>query len=386
MAIPQGDHGNEHDRYAAAVDAVYETAIAPDKWPMALQTLAEVFGDVGATLNYQRSDGRFGAIVSPALLAGQDDYNREWYRHDVRIERYLQRRYLAADTITDRELGLVEAHETHPFFTEFLKGCGLRWFASVSIAPDADVFAVMSVHRSLEREDFTADERAMLLRLGKHAEKSLRLGLRLMESESRSLGLTDLLDRLSMGVFLLDAVGRVVFANETAQGFLGDGLLLESDRLTARDQADRPAFQVALSAAVRPEIDDAFSLRPVMLQRGGAGAPLAAYILPLRTRLSPALEHFLVRSQFIVLVIEVKSGAPADPALVRDLLGLTLGEARVAALIATGMTPREVSQRLDITEGTTRTVLKRVFHKAGVSRQSELAALLARAVVDLRQV
>ncbi len=85
------------------------------------------------------------------------------------------------------------------------------------------------------------------------------------------------------------------------------------------------------------------------------------------------------------MVVEVKSGEPADPALVRDLLGLTLGEARVAALIATGMTPREVAQRLYITEGTTRTGLKRVFHKAGVSRQSELAALLARAVVDLRQ-
>lgn len=65
----------------------------------------------------------------------------------------------------------------------------------------------------------------------------------------------------------------------------------------------------------------------------------------------------------------------------RDLLGLTLAEARVAALVGSGLPPRDASSRLGITEETARTALKRVFQKTGVSRQSELTRLLARLVL-----
>jgi len=67
---------------------------------------------------------------------------------------------------------------------------------------------------------------------------------------------------------------------------------------------------------------------------------------------------------------------------VRDLLNLTLGEARVASLVGSGKAPREAASALGITEETTRTVLKRVYAKIGVSRQSELTAILARAVLQ----
>jgi len=66
---------------------------------------------------------------------------------------------------------------------------------------------------------------------------------------------------------------------------------------------------------------------------------------------------------------------------VRDVLGLTLGEARVAALVGFGLPPREAASRLGIAEETARNVLKRVFSKVGVSRQSELVGLLTKLVL-----
>ena len=68
-----------------------------------------------------------------------------------------------------------------------------------------------------------------------------------------------------------------------------------------------------------------------------------------------------------------------DPELLRELLGITLAEARVASLV--GIAPREMSAMLGVTEDTVRTTLKRVFAKTGVSRQAELAALLGRIVL-----
>jgi DNA-binding CsgD family transcriptional regulator len=66
---------------------------------------------------------------------------------------------------------------------------------------------------------------------------------------------------------------------------------------------------------------------------------------------------------------------------VRDLLGVTLGEARVASLVSAGLTTREAGLKMGVTEETARTVLKRVYSKVGISKQSELAALLTRLVL-----
>jgi len=70
--------------------------------------------------------------------------------------------------------------------------------------------------------------------------------------------------------------------------------------------------------------------------------------------------------------------APLIQLLCADILGLTLGEARVAAQVGAGFTPREAAEKLGITEETARTALKHVFSKTGVSRQSELVALLSK--------
>jgi DNA-binding CsgD family transcriptional regulator len=63
---------------------------------------------------------------------------------------------------------------------------------------------------------------------------------------------------------------------------------------------------------------------------------------------------------------------------VERLFGLTPAEARVAALIGSGLSPRQAAEKLGISEGNVRTTLKHVFTKVGVSRQSELAVLLTK--------
>ena len=50
-------------------------------------------------------------------------------------------------------------------------------------------------------------------------------------------------------------------------------------------------------------------------------------------------------------------------------------------MIGAGLPPKDAAERLGITENTVRTVLKRVFSKVGVSRQSELTALLTKVVL-----
>ncbi|GLR59332.1 hypothetical protein GCM10007919_40590 [Rhizobium indigoferae] len=108
-----------------------------------------------------------------------------------------------------------------------------------------------------------------------------------------------------------------------------------------------------------------------------AGTP-ALRTLPAPQRLSAA-EAFLSHARAIVLVRDLQPGIhPPDPELVRDVLGLTLGEARLASLVGTGIAIGDAAGNLNITEQTARVVLKRVFSKLEVSRQSELAAFMGR--------
>jgi DNA-binding CsgD family transcriptional regulator len=82
-----------------------------------------------------------------------------------------------------------------------------------------------------------------------------------------------------------------------------------------------------------------------------------------------------------VVVLSSRASDPPDPSLVRDLLGVTLSEARLAALVGSGATPRDAAIQLGVAEETARSALKRVFEKTGITRQSQLAGLLGRLVM-----
>jgi DNA-binding CsgD family transcriptional regulator len=106
--------------------------------------------------------------------------------------------------------------------------------------------------------------------------------------------------------------------------------------------------------------------------------PLALHVLPITGLEATVSNQFLTHARTIVIVVDPEAGSPPEPALIRDVLGLTLGEARIASFVGSGMPPREAAAKLGIAEGTARSVLKQVFAKTGVSRQSELTALISR--------
>jgi DNA-binding CsgD family transcriptional regulator len=159
---------------------------------------------------------------------------------------------------------------------------------------------------------------------------------------------------------------------------LGDGLALANNRLLVDSSAERSALDGAIEEMIRAEpADIARDPRPILIHRRKSERPFAVYVLPVGSAMKLTAQ-FLTHTRAIVLVLDPGSNEPADPAIVRDVLGLTLAEARVASLIGAGLAPREAAQKLGITEETARTALKRVFSKSGVSRQSELATMLTR--------
>ncbi|RYC33361.1 LuxR family transcriptional regulator [Lichenibacterium minor] len=354
-----------------AIAAIYACATEPARWPDALQRIADVFGDVGALLIHRREDGGLATVVSPALRHCVELYETVWWRHDIRAARAMQHHYAAAAgaALTDRHCVTDEEVLTHPIYTDFLAPLGLRWTASVEVSPTAGTQVGLSVFREIAGDPYTDDELHAVADLGRHAEQALRLGLRIVEAEAVSLGLGDALARLASGVFVVDASHRVVFCNGRARQLAGTIFAIRDGRLTCRSPIQGDRFHALLDAAGRP----GRATSPMVVE-GGADRS-AVYVFPFdgaASGLAAAGPHA------VVLALDLAQGAPLDPGLVRDVYGLTLGEARVAALVGAGVTPREAAAKLDLAEETVRSVLKRVFSKLDVSRQAELTQLFTR--------
>jgi DNA-binding CsgD family transcriptional regulator len=370
-------------RFVAAVEAIYDAAPDPSLWPQALSAITDHFGDVGTIMMWRRTDGRFGTIVSPSLVAAQKDYEEnKWYLRDLPSQRLLEHGYLLnSDTAADYDLISQHEIETHPFYTEFSARHGIRWHTAIAVAPDPEVAVWIALQRGPDKKPYSESELADAAQLGRHIEKSLRLSVRLFDSELTNVGLGEALGRINVGVFALDSQRRVIFSNAAAKALIGREIEIVQGELRLGTGAERVQADAALAQAAEARPDESSaSPKPILLRRAAPQRPLVIYVLPSGPRGGVA-EHFLTRTRSIVLVIEPKPNDPADPAIVRDLLGLTLGEARISALIAAGIAPRKVSEQLGITEETVRTVLKRVYAKVGVSRQNELTALLSRLVM-----
>ncbi len=378
------DHeANLDKKFLIAVEAIYDAALDPSHLPDALQAIADCLGDVGAILLWRRDDGTFGSIASPAVVESQVDFEQNgWMARDLRALRAAERGYfLSGEPFTDRHVCSDEEIQTDPSYTQFQARHGLAWFGAVAVSPDPRVGVVLSAHRSARRPPFSDAELAILARLGRYMEKSLRLSIRLFDADVLKVGVGEALSRVGIGVFGLDSLGRVVSVNPAGESLLGDGLDLVNDRLRIGAASARAALATAIDQMARSTPETiAADLKPILIHRQHAERPLAVYVLPIAPSSNPAAQ-FLSHARAIVLVINPEAGGPADPALVRDVLGLTLGEARVAALVGSGFAPREASERLGITEETARSVLKRVFSKTGVSRQSELVLLLSKLVI-----
>jgi DNA-binding CsgD family transcriptional regulator/PAS domain-containing protein len=370
----------KHDKpFVSAVKKIYKAALEPAQWPVALQTTADCLGGVGAILLWRRDDGTCGCIASPAVVEAQKDFEQEgWMVPDVRALRAAERGYFfSGEPFTDRHVRSGEDLRTNPSYRQFQARHGLGWFGAVVVSPELDVGVALSVHRAKTRPPFSDAELDVLARLGRHIEKSLRLSIRLFDADMRKVGLGETLAQVDIGVFALDASGRAVFANPAGKSLLGAGLALTNDRLLI-GAAPGGKLKTAIKEMIRATPEDvAADRKPILIYRQKSERPLAVYVLPIDLSSHPAA-HSLIDTRAIILAIDPDARRTADPALVRDVLGLTLGEARLAALVASGLAPREASEQLGISEETARSVLEQVFAKTGVSRQAELVSLLSR--------
>jgi DNA-binding CsgD family transcriptional regulator len=231
------------------------------------------------------------------------------------------------------------------------------------------VSAVLVLPRS-RRWKPRAAARALLERLGPHMVLARKLQIRLEDRGRHADALISAFDRLALGVLFLDENARVSYTNRSASEMLGleAGFTDPASLAAAAPDARTRAWQAVLRS-VRSEGEEAF-----LYAHPEDGRPLQV----LGTPFAWGDDDPTAKSRFAraVFIGDAKALSGDPTGLLRDLFGLTKGEARLSLLLISGCTVQEAAGILGVKESTARSVLRTVFAKTGTNRQAGLIRLL----------
>ncbi len=217
--------------------------------------------------------------------------------------------------------------------------------------------------------------------LGPHATRAFKLTTILGEARRGVGDLGAALDRMRAGIVALDRSGCVRSVNTAAEALVAGYLVLRTGRAPeAAEPADRDRLGRFLAEYLPgPGVPRKTS---ILLRRKGGGRPLFVEALPLPGGAADCAwtgnwtGHGVNGLILLVRDLLAPSARAVEPLL--EPLGLTTAEARVAALVGRGASPREAAATLSVGESTVRTQLKAIYAKLGIHRQSELAVLVTR--------
>ena len=353
--------------------AVYGAALAPEKWPSALSQVGAMFDAEGAVVIFYSRNEPADFISCPELVPAVEIYQSGgWWRHDLHAQRAIALDLDGGDVFNDSLVATPEEIETHPIYAEFFRQVGFGWLMSTVLLPELDMLVCLSIPRAREKGGFLPDEMEVLRNVGRHVEHALRVSLRLASLEVENTTLVAALDGLSEPVFALDGSGRLAFMNRAGAACRDNYFLAGGDRLLPQDVTDRLEFEERIAAAVRCAEDE--TPTPCIIA-GRDCRRMALWALPASHASPGGGDHHA--PDILVFGTCLDTHHAIDPAVLRDVFSLSLGEARLASLIGAGVEMREAAARLGVTQGTARIVLKRIFRKLGVNRQAQLVRQLS---------
>jgi len=193
---------------------------------------------------------------------------------------------------------------------------------------------------------------------------------RIDQLEAHRETLVDLLERLPMGVLLINGAGGILMANSA-----GAAILDQRDGLSTnhKGQLVTSELRELISRATRLDGDGSRVGGAVTLQRPSGAAPLTILVLPVA---DPARDVVGDQPAAALFVSDPERRLGTAEELLCGLYGLTPTEARIAAILMQGRSVEDAASELAISINTARTHLKHLFGKTCTTRQGDLISLL----------
>jgi DNA-binding CsgD family transcriptional regulator len=363
--------------FSAIVADIYDAALDPPLWRKVLKNVcAFTRGGPSASLFWQDAAKKTGS--SYFVWGGEARFGQLYWEKYIALNPFtpaagsfpVEQLYSAADVLPPPEFIETE------FYKEWMSPQGWGDVLSVNLDKTATGRAVFSIARHA-RDGLVDEEMRQRVRLlVPHVRRAVMIGKLIDLNRHQAAALADTLDGLHAGAFLVDAEGRLVHANTSANDMLNDGNVLHANgRLVAFDaKGDQELHDIFAAAR---DGDATLGGKGVAVQLTARnGDRFITNVLPLT---SGARRQAGIPYSAVAAVFVQRAGNDTPPSLdaLAERYQLTPSELRVLiAIIDIGGVP-EVAATLHLSQATVRTHLRHVFEKTGVRRQADLVKLMA---------
>jgi DNA-binding CsgD family transcriptional regulator/PAS domain-containing protein len=342
-------------------------------------SISDALGGAGASLILHDLEAITVGIAASVRVDPQA--LREYSEQYVKFDPWLQRahrtgRIRAGLALIGTQLVPHDEFVKTRYCREFADRYGIVRFLGGAVLVEGSVSSSLSLTR--RDPDFSERELEFVRELMPHLARALQWHYRVTDLECTKQAAADALERLPIGVILLDRAGRVLLANRPARAIfeLQDGLSLQEDGVIAARHDESVTLRKLITSAltVRKTANHLSGGGAMTLSRPSLNRPFELLVCPLGGSVVSIGDEG--RASVAVFVSDPNQCGVTDLRVLQELYGLTPTEARVASGLAGGLTIRDIAKTNTMTTHTARWHAKNVFAKTETSGQSALVRRL----------
>ena len=362
-------------QFSVLVEGLYEAALNPEGWRTMAADLARAFHSGSCAI--QLRDLAAGQTVVLTNTANYDtkaiaDYEAHFHASDMYVKGAMKIGVgvplLGSEVVDDNKLLNSE------YYADWLKHVGIFHLTGAMMAVDSGAIAGIGIHRAYGSTDYTVEDQHVVGLILPHLTRALQMYRKLSGLECQGqIGLAAL-EALSVGVMVVDAAGRLLFANTVAERLLqkGQGITVSHGHLRAQVTDRNLVLQHTIQEAVAGFSGRSSHTGMLVMPRRDA--------LPLSLLVCPApgdrLGNDRLKAAAIIFVNNPDDRiTPTEASLIAQF-HLTPAEARLTAALLDGEHVDDYALPTGLSLHTVKTQLKHVFAKTGSTRQSDLIRIV----------
>lgn len=355
-------------RLSEAIETIYDAALAPERFEVALQRTVDLFDASSGGLHHYDAAHRQGRVIATTGISPGwiEQYRRVQHAANPLTPGYLM--FGECEPITHTMVIDDAAFLRTPFYRDWVEPQGWRWNLAVVLKRTVAEHHSMTVMASARRGRFDDEDKALMALIAPHFRRAITIAGILGSAHHMARSLSETLDLLTLGAVVIDADGVILHANATAEAEIEARAAISriGRRLRAIDPATDARLTADISDCMRGGAASDLALPcPVAPERG-----LVAHILPLEGR---AESQGLPRAGQAVLFFKAREPAVEPPMrALTDLYGLTGSELHVLMGLLDGSDPKVIAERQGVAMSTVRTHLHHLFQKTRTTTQADL--------------
>jgi DNA-binding CsgD family transcriptional regulator len=367
------------EKLLGLVGRIYDAAADPLQWTVFLEELAGALNGTSTAIMYHDLTSMRANLG--VFVRSEPDIEQLYLQHYSRFDPYRAAWFSRFDRVgpdaisTGEDLvapGKIEKTEYH---NDFAVAQDVVHHMPAPLVIERGWAANLGCNRPASKGPFGPDEVTLLRTLFPHLQRAMQFHRKFVELEGQHRTSLDALDRLPMGVVLLEGPEKIIVINREAHRILSqnDGLTAGKTGLSAALPAVNQELRRLLNPAAASSQSGGYAGGSIVIPRPSGKRSFLLLVSPVARHLFPSE---IGNARVIVFVTDPEKKPRLVAGALAEIYQLTPAESRLAHILVQGNSLVRAARRLGVSHNTARTHLQRIFQKTNTGHQAELVQVL----------